>query len=354
MIHGGNIYKAAELLGVDEREILDFSASINPLGIPESVRTAIEKCLISIDSYPDPDIIRLTERIAAFHNISPDSILCGNGSTELIYLIPRAMRPGKVLITAPTFSEYERACWLAGAEVTRYKLNSEDNFDVDADSFIAAMKSSGAEMVFLCTPNNPTGRLVSRRDVLQIAEAAHELQCLLIVDEAFMDFIPHESVIDAVKVNPFLIVLRSMTKFYAIPGLRLGYGVFNREIVDQIRVSREPWTVSTLAQIAGIAALNDNAYRDETICTMKEEKAFMEQGLTGMGLACIPSAVNYYLMRIEGSKDLVMKLRGKGILIRDCSSFAGLDESYIRIAVKSRTNNTTLLAEMRQWLTASS
>ncbi|NTU42220.1 MAG: threonine-phosphate decarboxylase [Nitrospirales bacterium] len=349
MIHGGNIYKAAAILGMDEREIIDFSASINPLGIPASVRTAIQEHMVSIDSYPDPDTTRLTERIASFHNISPDSILCGNGSTELIYLIPRAVRPKKVLITAPTFSEYERACRLAGAEVIRHRLKPGDNFDVDAGSFIADMQNSGADMAFLCTPNNPTGRLVGKADVLQIAEAARKLRCLLVVDEAFMDFIPHESVIDSVKANPFLIVLRSMTKFYAIPGLRLGYGVFHPELVNRVRESREPWTVGTLAQKAGIAALDDDRYREETFRTMKEEKEFMEKGLTELGLSYVPSAVNYYLMKVQGAKNLVMKLRGKGILLRDCSSFAGLDESFTRIAVKSRAHNITLLREMEQW-----
>jgi len=364
--HGGNIYRVAEDLGVPEEKLIDFSASINPLGISGKVKDVIIKNLDGLINYPDPDVKILRENLSEYHGIDPETILCANGSTELIYLIPRALKPKKVLIPAPTFSEYERACKLSSElSVMSYELKKENNFEINPDEFISAMRGdmkakvksqkskveAKCDMVFLCNPNNPTGHLLKRKAVLRIAEAARDMKCVLVVDEAFIDFTPEESVIRHVQDNPYLIVLRSMTKFYALTGLRIGYGIFHPGLIYKITAFKEPWTVNNLAQKTAIAALYDSEYADKTQRLIKSEKEFLENSFNKMGIKYFPSDANFYLLRIMNGNHIVQKLRGKGILVRDCSNFKGLDGSYIRVAVKSRKHNRMLLAELQTCLT---
>lgn len=354
--HGGNIYRAAEELGTNENQLIDFSASINPLGVAKSVASAIKNNIRHIYNYPDPDAKQLRLQIAKYHNIEPEHIICGNGSTELIYLVVRVLKPKKVLIPLPTFSEYEKAFHSSQFTVHSSRnikyliLRRENNFDINTDGFIEAMEK--VAMAFLCNPNNPTGRLIKKEDMLKIAEAAKNLKCYLVVDEAFIDFLPEHSVIKGVRDNPYLIVLRSMTKFYALSGLRLGYGAFPLSIVKNLQEEKEPWTVNTLAQKAGVAALGDVAYRNKTFELIAKEKQFMEEGFKKLGIDYIPSSANYYLIRLNNAKRAIISLRKKGILVRDCSNFKGLDGSYIRVAVKSRKDNARLFKEMLQWLRA--
>ena len=353
--HGGNIYRLAEELGLPESKIIDFSASINPLGVSKRVGDKIKKGLKDLSHYPDPDTKELRGKIAQYHDIEPETLLCGNGSTELIYLIPRAFKPEKVLIPSPTFSEYERACRTTSykLQVKSYKLKKENNFDINPDEFISSLvthhSSLPFDMAFLCNPNNPTGRLLKKNDVFEIAEAAKKLKCLLIVDEAFIDFHPEESVIKDTHDNPYLIVLRSMTKFYALTGLRVGYGVFPSYLINKLKEFKEPWTVNTLAQKAAIAAIRDNEYISKTLRLIKSEKDFLENGFRKIGIEFFPSDANFYLLRFNNANEIILSLLKKGILVRDCSNFAGLDGSYIRIAVKSREDNMQLLEELSLW-----
>jgi threonine-phosphate decarboxylase len=343
--HGGNIYKIAEELGIPEERLIDFSASINPLGISEKVKYAIKCDLDNLVNYPDPDTKILGHEIAEHNGIDPETIICGNGSTELIYLLPRSLKPKTVFIPVPTFSEYERACRLSSKlRVKNYELREESNFEINPDEFIKAIQ--GCHMAFLCNPNNPTGHLLKRDEVLAIAEAAKKKRCFLIIDEAFIDFIPEESVIQNVQENPYLIVLRSMTKFYALTGLRIGYGVFHKDLINKIKEFKEPWTVNNLAQKAAIAAFGDSDYADKTYALMKGEKDFLEKGFQELKTQYIPSSVNYYLLKTENNERIVSGLKKKGILVRDCSNFRGLDNSYIRAAVKSRSDNEMLLGEL--------
>ncbi len=356
--HGGNIYRLAEELSTPESRIIDFSASINPLGVSEKVKDRIKKELQDLHNYPDPDAKKLRERIAQYHDIDPETILCSNGSTELIYLIPKALKPGNVLIPAPTFSEYARACRTASYElrVRGYELKKKNNFDVNPDEFVKAIegirKNNPATvcMAYLCNPNNPTGRLLGRDGIKKTADAAKELKCYLVVDEAFIDFCPEDTVVNEVQNNPYLIVLRSMTKFYALTGLRIGYGVFPHSLIEGLKEFREPWTVNTLAQKAVIAALEDIEYTDKTIRLIKREKEFLENGFRETGIKFYPSNANFYLLETKGNSMIYLKLREKGILVRNCSNFKGLDGSYIRVAVKSRQQNKALIRALRYTL----
>jgi threonine-phosphate decarboxylase len=345
MEHGGNIYRASQETGIPEREIIDFSASINPLGVPASVVAAIKEGIRDLPNYPEANAEPLAEHIGVLLGVDRKSVVCGNGSTELIYLVVRALSPGKVLIPAPTFSEYERACrLLRGMQGVRFELRGSENFDINLDLFIRAMK--GCEMAFLCNPNNPTGRLLGKKALLKIADAAERLKCRLVVDEAFIDFCPGESVVSAVADNPHLIVLRSLTKFYALSGLRIGYGVFPPAVAGLVRQHKEPWTVNTLALKAGIVALHDEAYKKESMKRMRQEKRFMERNFRASGIRFTPSSANYYLIQIWNAPEAIALLKRKGLLVRDCSNFTGLDGPYIRVAVKSRRDNTALLREL--------
>jgi threonine-phosphate decarboxylase len=349
--HGGNIYLFAERLAVRESDVIDFSASINPLGVPQSVMSALGEQMKYLFNYPDPDTKRLRLKIAEHTGVCPDSIICGNGSTELIYLVVRALRPNRVLVAAPTFSEYERAVRSQGSRIEYFFLNEENAFDVEANGFIAAMSgamnnSGPFEVVFLCNPNNPTGRLIKRKDMLKIADAARYFKCTLVVDEAFIDFCSGASITGEVDNNPYLIVLRSLTKMYALSGLRIGYAVMPPHFLDAVKKAKEPWTVNSLAQVAGIAALDDGAYKAATFTVISREKETIEGGLERMGISYIPSFANYYLLRTDKGQELSACLMEKRILVRDCSNFVGLDSSYIRVAVKSEADNRRLLEEI--------
>ncbi len=342
--HGGNIYKLSRQRGISEYDVIDFSSSINPLGTPESVIDEINRFSKHLYNYPDPEAMQLTETLAEHLSINPDSIICGNGSTELIYLIVRAFKPKTTLIQAPTFSEYERACSLLNSSIRYFPLTEQNGFLLNIDVYINWMK--GSEISFICNPNNPTGRLIRRDDMLRIADGARWAKCYLIVDEAFMDFCADETLVRDVINNPYLIVLRSMTKFYALAGIRLGYAIFPLNVINKIKEYKEPWTVNTLAQRAGISAINDRTYIEESLKIMVQEKEFLESEFIRLAIDYIPSEANYYLLRLKKAMEVIQFLKEKGIMVRDCSNFRGLDNTYIRISVKTNELNTLLIKEL--------
>jgi threonine-phosphate decarboxylase len=365
---GEDIYRLAEELKIQERKVIDFSTPVNPLGVSKKVKAEIRKHVKYLHNYPDPEAKRLRRRLAQYHGINPENILCGNGSTELIYLIIRALKPQKVLIPAPTFSEYEMACKTSDkSHVTSFKLKKENNFDIYPDEFIQAMKgklprevevrnstsslithhsSLNFDMAFLCNPNNLTGRLLRRDDVKRIADTAREIKCYLVVDEAFIDFKPDESVIKDVEDNPYLVALRTMTNFYALSGLRIGYGVFPQHLIGRLKEYKEPWTINSLAQRAVVIAIKDKVYKGETCRLINEEKRFLEKSFMKMGVEFFPSNANFYLLKINSAHEIYHHLKRKGILVRDCSNFRGLDNTYLRIAVKLHKENTILIKEL--------
>ncbi len=349
--HGGDIYRLLER-GLGYEDIIDFSASINPLGVPGAVIELIRESASRIPHYSDPYSRRLRKAIAEHHDIDPAFVIAGNGSTELIYLVLRALRPGKVLMPQPTFSEYERAAVLTGARVLCFELKEKENFDLSIEEFIQFIKSqaSWGDMAFLCNPNNPTGRLLNKEDLLRIAEVSREIGVTLVVDEAFIDFVPHESVIKEVKDNPYLIVLRSMTKFYGLAGLRLGYGVFHPDIVNRLWRYKEPWTVNSIAEEAGIICLEDRRFNEETRICIQQWKLYLEGLFKRYRIEYIPSFVNFYLFKFKNNPNLETHLTDRGILIRDCSDFRGLEKGWFRIAVRRPEEFNRLFEELSKWV----
>lgn len=339
--HGGNIYSLAASLKTLERKILDFSASVNPLGISKKVKAEIRKTLKYLPAYPDPDCTVLRRRLSKKTGVPEQNIMCGNGSTELIYLIARAIKPARALIAVPAFSEYERALSVNGVkEIRLFPIEEKDNFNLNVEGFMGEMKD--ADIAFLCNPNTPTGSVLKRDAVMSIVKHAARSNCYIVVDEAFVDFVPEESVRSEVCGNPRLIVLRSLTKFYALSGLRLGAVFFHDDVSAALAGNKEPWSVNTLAQRAGAAAINDKPYEAETFKYLRREKAYMEKMLRKLEIYFYPSEINFYLIKDERAPVLYEELGKRGILLRDCGNFNGLSGKYLRIAVKSHRENAVL------------
>jgi threonine-phosphate decarboxylase len=358
--HGENIYRLAEELNVQERAIIDFSTINNPLCVSKKIKAEIRKNLKYLHNYPDPDAKRLRKRLAHYHGIDMETILCGNGSTELIYLIARTLKPQRVLFPAPTFSEYERAVTIVGSKDQRTQiehviLKKELGFRIDPDELIAVLQRGveskpSFDMVFLCNPNNPTGMFLKKDAVHKIADAAKEMQCYLVVDEANIDFCSDGSIIKNVERNPNLIVLRSLSGFYALAGLRIGYGIFPHHIVPRLKEQREPWTVNSLSQRAAVVALKDKVFRKESLKIISQEKKFLEKSFQKIGIEFFKSDAHFYLVKMDNAHEICRQLRNKGILVRNCDNVRGLDSTYIRIAVKSHKENTILIKELAAML----
>lgn len=347
-MHGGDIYSLSEILKVPERKIIDFSASINPLGISNKIKAELRSYLKLLPHYPDNECRRLRRHISRYTGVNESKIICGNGSTELIYLIVRALRPERVLLPVPTFSEYERAIrsYCKNCQIDYLYLQEDNLFRLFPDRFIETLKDH--DMAFICNPNNPTAQSLGVDELKEIIKEASKKGCLLVLDEAFIDFEPENSVTRIFNSISHTIILRSMTKFYGFAGLRLGYALLPEDIIDTIRRYKEPWTVNTLAQRAGVIALKDNYYRKKTFEYLQKEKQFLEREFRKLRLDFFPSKINFYLLRDNKVPEIVVQLRKAGILVRDCSNFRGLDSRFIRIAVRTHRENAILVKKLKE------
>ncbi|MDD6612645.1 MAG: threonine-phosphate decarboxylase CobD [Clostridiales bacterium] len=343
--HGGDIY-ADDLTA----EPLDFSASINPLGMPETVRQAAMQALSGCVHYPDPQCRQLRRAIAAREGVAPGQVFCGNGAADVLYRLLLALRPKKILLTAPTFSEYEQAAALAGSTIIRFPLRAEDDFAIP-ETFWDAVTPE-IELVIVCNPNNPTGQVTPKWLVKKGMERCRAAGTRLLVDECFHDF-PDEperiAMTDCVPENCHLILLRSFTKMYAMPGIRLGYCLSaDTELLEQLYDMGAPWSVSVLAQACGVAAARDTEFPVRTRQYIAQQRKKLQDGLQELGFTVLPGQANYLLCRMDGAPDLVQQLRERGILIRSCDTFAGLDGNWFRIAVRTEAEQFVLLQTLRQ------
>ena len=340
--HGGNIYEVKRRY---KREVIDFSANINPLGLPKKVKTRLWKNLQYILHYPDIKAESLIKRIAKYWSIKEENILVGNGSVDLLYLLIYTFKPRKVCILFPTFSEYERASRCVEAEVNFLKLQEDKGFKFQG------LKSTNAEVLFLCNPNNPTGNLIFEdRDFIEKLPIE-----LVIIDEAFMDFLPDEKKYTLIwkAQKSKIVVLRTFTKFFALPGLRLGYLVAQKDTIDKLKKKQVPWCVNSFAQLLGASILDEEGYIEKTRQFIERERSFLFTELTKIReLKPYPSVANFLLIKIEKKKLtsslLKRKLIQEGILIRDCSNFRGLNNKFIRIAVRRHTENLKLIEALKK------
>jgi L-threonine-O-3-phosphate decarboxylase len=339
--HGGNIWKLARELKKPVRELLDFSASINPLGPPPSLRSILSGQIENLVHYPDPDNTELTAALAGYFGVQPQEVIGGNGSSELLYAIPRALKADRVILPAPCYMDYARAAEAAGLAVV-HLLPENADFEISFERLRRELR--GGEIVFIGQPNNPTGLLFD--EAAFTALAARRRDTFFIVDEAFLDFIAgHRSVVH--HNLPNVLALRSLTKFFAIPGLRLGTLLGPARIIAQIRRILPVWSVNHLAQTAGIACLADRDYAEHTRQFVKERRQELVRQLRAFPEFFVyPGTANYLLVRMDNKKmdapALHAKLLKKNIAIRICDNFVGLDRRFFRVAVRTPEENKRL------------
>ncbi|MCL2288332.1 MAG: threonine-phosphate decarboxylase CobD [Candidatus Bathyarchaeota archaeon] len=348
-VHGGEILDAVLRSGIKREDILDFSASVNPLGTSKKALIAIEAAFSQVASYPDSASTELREVIAKHYNVTKDNIIVGNGSTELMYLFAEAFlsKEDIAVMAAPTFGEYEGAVRKTGANIRFVKLDNEQKLDTTA--FMNAM--IGAKMVFICNPNNPTSLLIPTQELKMILDFALEQSVLVFLDEDFLEFIENEhqhSMINNICKYPNLFILRSFTKLFGLTGLRVGYGIADKEVINVLVATKIPWNVNCLAQAAAVVALNDNEHLQKTHQLIRQEKEYLQKGLSSVrGFNVYAPDANFFFINIRETgytaAELTQKLLAHGIMIRDCSSFKGLDSYYIRVAIKLHDENMKLL-----------
>ena len=349
-LHGGNLERAMEKYGISSEKIIDFSANINPLGFSSKTREAIIKNLDRLSHYPDPECKEAKKEISHYFKIDYENIVLGNGSTELIYLIVQTLKPKKVLIPIPTFCEYERALNNNNVSINFYKLKEKQEFLLSMDEIIPQL--AGIDLVFLCNPNNPTGTFLPKKEMLTLVKEVQRKKIFLVLDEAFIDLYEEESLIKEVKNYDHLIILRSLTKFYGLPGLRIGFGVGSSKLIKEIEIKKISWSVNCLAQITVREILRDEKFISKSKFFLLEEKEFFYQKLSNIeGLKVYKPSANFIFIKLLGnisSEMLQNKFAKKGMLIRDCSNFRGLEKGkFIRVAVRTRKENIKLLNELK-------
>ncbi len=342
--HGGNVHGLAREMGIDVTTLLDFSANINPLGPPEWLRPLISSEVASLVHYPDPYAGKLVQAIAERYKVPEESVVVANGTTELLYQLPKLLGCAQALIPSPSYIDYTKVMELAGMTVRPFLLSAEREFTLQPHELASLL--TGGELVVIGSPNNPTGALVDPEQIIQLAK--EHPATLFLIDEAFLEFVVGGRSVALAADN--ILTLHSLTKFYAIPGLRLGFGIFPLPIARLLREHLPPWTVNTLAQAVGVRALADHEYAEQTRAYCRELRTNLVQDLQRFpALQLFDSAANYLLLRlVDGSNARILagQLLERKIMIRTCSNYTGLDASYFRIAVRTEKENKLLLSAL--------
>ncbi len=358
-LHGGNRHTALRELEVSEEQVIDFSASVNPLGSSASVLQVLRDMGARLAEYPDPDSISLCEKLSDYLNISLDQILVTNGSTELIHLLPRLLESRKeALLLSPCFSEYERAFQLNQIHVHSQNYDAEENFLMSPEKVVSYLsKHPKIEMVVLGHPNNPTGHVWSEDSLGTLVQYCESKKITLVVDETFIEFC--DEIVSALKWsqnNQHLVVIRSMTKFFGLAGVRLGYGVMHPNLRVRLKKYQISWSVNAIAQEMGIAALEDINHVQETRRIVQEQRQFLFSELRGLqNIRVFASKANFLLFQLiedhaDAAHQFYMNLMKDGILIRNCGNFTGLDKSYFRVAVRTERENLILTSRIKAQL----
>lgn len=348
--HGGNVRQKAEQYNVLPQDILDFSANINPMGMPSELKQAIIEQLDVAHQYPDIDYLHLNQAIARGIFCPADCVVAGNGATELIYLWAKQINPKRALLVEPTFAEYRRALSLQECVIDTYQLTDAQQFIVD-NTLLQSLDET-LDALILCSPNNPTGALISLDLLQQILDCCLSHSISVLLDESFIDFIPKaQSAVAWITSYPNLTILQSLTKFYAIPGIRLGYIVSsNQTMLSQIHAQREPWSINAFAVIAGETVFNCHDYQQRTHQWLQREYHYLYTQLSAFAqLEVWPSQANYLFFRCnDPSIELQDQLMRQGVLIRSCANYQGLNPHYYRVAIRSHTENQRLVAALRR------
>ena len=343
VLHGGKTFRNFG------KKTLDFSSNISPAGIPKNVKSLLRQNLKNIEDYPDNDSSSLMMSLKKYTGLDKRNLVVGNGAIEIIYNFCFAFLSEKtpVLIPIPTFQEYETASKLNNSKISFFKTM---DLSEEIDSFISKIPKNGC--VFLCNPNNPTGKLISKKQILSIIKESKKLSTMVFVDECFIELVPdaNESVIKYVKKFDNLFVLRSLTKSFGIPGIRIGYGAASKQIVEILQKIKIPWSINSLAQDAGVAALKNKSHLTKSKEIIKKESQFIKNKIAKLdGYECQNSSTNFILIKTkQDSKKIQNQLLKQNILIRDCKNFRGLDNHFIRIAIKSHKDNLKLVTALER------
>jgi threonine-phosphate decarboxylase len=347
------VFSVSREYGFDVRDIIDFSSSINPLGPPSSALERLAKSTWMIPFYPDPSYHDFRQHAADYVGVGEENVIEGNGSTELIYLFSSLFirRGDRVVLPVPTFGEYERAIRMSGGVPVHVGPNRD--FALSLDN-VREQLAKGCRAIFLCNPNNPTSLAVAKKDLLDLLGSALNVGAYVFLDETFVEFADDQdlSLVSRLSEFPNLFIIRSLTKFFALTGLRIGYGLAPAQIAEKMRSEKIPWSVNTLAQEAAMAAFRDDAYIEKTKRVVAEEREFLYSQLRKINqLEPIKPDANFVFLRISHgftAPGLKRLLLDKRLLVRDCSSFQGLGGNHIRVAVKLRRENSLLLSTLKE------
>lgn len=365
--HGGNLKEIQRNFNLEHVDIIDFSANINPIGVSKNVVNSIFNGIYEIEAYPDITYFELKQVISEFENkkntnlgrvnnffvkscrchIEKNDIILGNGAAEVLFNLVRAINPKEALIMAPTFSEYEEALRSVDCNVHIYNLKEENNFNINEE--ILDCINNNLDIIFICNPNNPTGA-ITQKDILEkILIKSYENEVKVIIDESFLDFLYEDmSMVEYLEEYKNLIIVKSLTKVYALPGLRIGYGLCKDKILnDKIEKSSPAWNINILAEIATKTALKDEEYIKKSLKFIHNEKKYLYNELVKIKkIKVYNPSVNFILFRINVNMDLKKELLERGILIRDCSNYRNLNQGFYRIAVRTHDENIKFINEL--------
>lgn len=349
--HGSDLEKIEAIYGIKKEEITSFSANVNPLGISPMLREQLTDKIDAISSYPDREYTSLRKCIAEYCGTEYENIIVGNGSTELISLFIQVQHPKKTMIIGPTYSEYERSVSLEGGSCLYYPLKEEDDFTLNTEHFLQKLNET-IDLLIICNPNNPTSSAIGRKDMRKILDACMEYGIFLMIDETYVEFANNYNEVNAVPLTSYynnLIILRGPSKFFAAPGLRLGYAITgNKDLIDYINTHKNPWMINSLAVVAGEIMFKDQDYIQKTRHLISSERDRMFQKLASHpDFKPYPASANFILVRLLKdsltSEYLFDKAIRQKMMIRDCSTFPFLDNSYIRFCIMSPEMNDKLL-----------
>lgn len=349
--HGGDIYR--------NQVELDYSANISPMGLPKGVQAALVKAVGQCHCYPDSSSERLISALSQYHQIASDFLICGNGAADLIFQIAGGLKPESAVLLSPSFLEYEQALAAGNCKIGWYHLPPASGFQFSVSHFLEWLKKRGrTELIFLCNPNNPTGCAVKKEDMIPLLKYCEEHGIYCVIDECFNEFMDEPdqySLSGQAKEYSHLFILKAFTKLYAMAGVRLGYGICSDHgLLEQMEKVRQPWSVSSLAQAAGEAALKEKEYVNKTRAIVSRERNYMKEQIKMLGFQVYDSMANYIFFREKDHTlgkyipSLYQQCLEKKILIRSCANYRGLDDSYYRICVRKRKDNERLLAVMKE------
>lgn len=354
-IHGGNIYRASKTYGIKVEDILDYSANINPFGLPEGLKDILVSGFDNLLNYPDPEYTELKKEISGYLKVAEERIIPGNGASEIIYLLIEVLQLKRILIPAPSLNEYTQAAHAAGVETDFFELKEANNFKLPVDELTGKVKS-GYDALLLCNPNNPTSTLLSREELYKILRFTASRRINVIIDEAFIELTEGGngiSMVEALGEFNNIFIIRAFTKLFAIPGLRLGYGLGNIELVKAMWRRNIPWSVNSLACCVAQFLNNCSEYLEKTANWLAIEKdRFYKELSTIKGLKVFAPQTNFILIKITlaslSAGELKEKMAKMGVLVRDAGNFAYLNDKFFRIAIKDRQSNIRFQSLLRE------